>query len=137
MRSATGRLAVFLLLFACARPAVQEPAPATGAGARVDRTMITKSMLGDHRFTTAYEAVESLRSNWLNTRGPDSFNNPSKVRVYFDNGSLGGVETLKSIGVIEVMYLRFFDGISATARWGLDHGSGVIYVSTRPANTDP
>jgi hypothetical protein len=36
------------------------------------------------------------------------------------------------------MYMKYFDGISATARWGLDHGAGVIYVSTRVAGVaDP
>jgi hypothetical protein len=45
---------------------------------------------------------------------------------------LGGVETLRTIVVRPVSYIRHYNGIDATARWGLDHGSGVIYVSTRP-----
>jgi len=140
MRSTTGRLAVFLLLLACARsaptggPAVPEGLP---PGARADRTTLTQVQIGDHRFTTMYDAVEALRSNWLKSRGPDSFSSSSKVRVYLDNVSLGDVETLRTIAVATVVYVRFFDGISATARWGLDHGSGVIYVSTRPAASDP
>src|SRR6185503_6706302 len=87
MRSATGRLALFVLLFACTKPTPNaEPAAADGLppGARADRTTLTQAQIGNHRFTTTYEAVESLRSNWLKTRGPDSFKNPSKVRVYLD-----------------------------------------------------
>ena len=140
MRSATGRLAVFVLLFACARSAPNGGAAAPEGlppGARADRTTLTQVQMGNNRFTTTYDAVEALRSNWLKTRGPDSFSNPSKVRVYLDNVSLGDVETLRTIAVVTVVYIRFFDGISATARWGLDHGSGVIYVSTRPSASDP
>jgi hypothetical protein len=44
----------------------------------------------------------------------------------------GGVEALRRISITEVTYIRYFDGIAAAARWGLDHGYGVIFVSTRP-----
>jgi hypothetical protein len=30
-----------------------------------------------------------------------------------------------------VLSIRYIDGIAASARWGLDHGQGVILVSTR------
>jgi hypothetical protein len=103
-----------------------------------DRNVLTQVQLGDHRFNNAYDAVEALRSNWLNTRGSDSFQAPSHVRVYLDNVSLGDKETLRTIAIATIVYIRYFDGISATARWGLDHGGGVIYVSTRPAGAiDP
>lgn len=133
MRSTHGRLAVFAVLSTalvfgegCRKSASTNPPPG-------DRNLITQAMMGGHRFNTAYEAVESLRSNWLNTRGTDSFQNPSYVRVYLDNVSLGDKETLRTIAIQNVVYIKYFDGISATARWGLDHGAGVIYVSTRPA----
>ena len=45
---------------------------------------------------------------------------------------MGGVETLRTIDLRPVTYIRYFDGIAATARWGLDHGAGAIYVSTHP-----
>jgi hypothetical protein len=136
MRSIYGRMAVFavltLLPLGCRRAATG------GASTRTDRNTLTAAQWGDHRFTTAYDAVESMRSNWLNTRGTDSFKNPSVVRVYLDNVSLGGKETLRTIAITTVVYIRYFDGLSATGRWGLDHGAGVIYVSTRPASVgDP
>ena len=139
LRSTIDLLALLVVLAACARA----PAPASSADAtptasgRVDRTMLTKAMFAGHRFTTAYEAVEALRSNWLRTRGPDSFQNPTQVRVYLDNVSLGDVETLKTITLEHIEYLRFYDGVSATSRWGLNHGGGVIMVSTRPLASDP
>ena len=136
MRTICGRLAVFLvfssscLVAGCQRGATERIRPA-------DRNVLTQAQLADHRFTTAYDAVEALRSNWLNTRGSDSFQTPSYVRVYLDNVSLGGKEALRSIAIGQVNYIKYFDGISASSRWGLDHGAGVIYVSTRPAGADP
>src|SRR4051794_27540192 len=87
-------------------------------------TMITKDDLAKTHFATLYEAVEGLRRNWLQGRGPDSFNSPTQVKVYLDNAMLGGVDALRNIAPISVSYLQYFDGISATTRWGTDHGAG-------------
>jgi hypothetical protein len=97
---------------------------------RVDRNVLTREQMLEHRFTTAFDAVSSLRSNWLITKGTDSFQNPSVVWVYVDSNKLGGVESLRQIAPSTVVTIRYFDGIAATARWGIDHGSGVILVST-------
>jgi hypothetical protein len=128
MRSPLGRLLVVTLFALCASCAGHR---APQSGERSDRSVITKAQLSENRFINAFEAVQSLHSNWLQTRGTDSFQNPSQVWVYLDNTRLGGVETLRQIELTTVMYIRWFDGIAATARWGLDHGSGVIFVSTR------
>lgn len=99
-----------------------------GAG---DRNLLTRSQLDEHRFTNAYEAVAALRTNWLQTRGTDSFTQPSQVLVYFDDSRLGGIETLRGIAITGISYIRYYDGVAASGRWGLDHGQGVIFVSTR------
>ena len=92
--------------------------------------MITLDQIREHRFTNAYEAVAALRSNWLQTRGADSFATPTTVQVYFDGTRLGGIDTLRSIGTAGIVYIRYYDGITASGRWGLDHGQGVILVSS-------
>ena len=104
---------------------------------KVDPSVITQEQIAENHFTTAYQAVESLRSNWLQAKGPDSFTKPSQVRVYMDNSFVGGVETLREITTRTVAYIKHYDGIAATGRWGLDHGAGVIYVSSRASTTDP
>jgi len=101
-------------------------------GPRLDRTLLTPEQFANRGYNTAYDVVEAMRSNWLAERGPDSFASPAKVQVYFDGIRLGGVETLRTIDLRPVTYIRYFDGIAATARWGLDHGMGAIYVSTHP-----
>ena len=136
MRSIYGRMAFLAVL--SFSPVGCRRAVTTGDAPRSDRNTITQAQWGEHRFSTAYDVVEALRANWLNTRGPDSFKNPSVVRVYLDNVSLGDKETLRTIAITTVVYIKYYDGLSATSRWGLDHGAGVIYVSTRAAGAaDP
>src|SRR5215216_2850550 len=94
-RPALGRLAmlaVVVLWTACApRRAENAPRP------HPNRSVLTHEELLDRNFLNAYEAVEALRSNWLQTRGTDSFRTPSVVLVYMDNIRLGGVEALRGI----------------------------------------
>jgi hypothetical protein len=99
---------------------------------KIDRNLITQQQIAEHKFQTAFEAVEALHSNWLQEKGVDSANQPTKVQVYLDNTRLGGTETLRTVNVVGVTYIRYYDGVAASARWGLDHGQGVIYVSTHP-----
>ena len=72
------------------------------------------------------------RERWLQPRGPDTIiGKPGEVQVHLDDVHLGGVDTLREIPVIEIAYIQFFDPATASARWGLDHSHGAIYVSTR------
>jgi hypothetical protein len=100
-----------------------------GAARRVDRSVLTQAQLEENHFHTAYEAVAALRSTWLTPRGPEA----SPVWVYFNENWYGGVERLREIPASVIVYIKHYDGITATARWGLNHGQGVIYVSTLPA----
>jgi hypothetical protein len=81
-------------------------------------------------FATVFDAVSALRSSWLYARGPDSFVQPSEVRVYIDGQRAGSVEVLRNVQATLVNTVRFYDGPTATAQWGVDHGAGVIYLST-------
>ena len=104
-----------------------------------DHAMLTKEQIAENHFNTAYDAVETLRSNWLRARGTDSFQSPSEVQVYLDNTRLGGTDKLREIAANTIYFMRFFDGVAATGRWGIGHAAGVIYVSTHPvgAGADP
>ena len=99
---------------------------------KTDRSLITSEQILKHRFTNAYEAVEALHSNWLQTRGSDSFATPTPVWVYVDNVKYGTVERLREIAVTSIAYIRHYDGVAATSRWGVGHGQGVIQISTQP-----
>ena len=130
MRPAFARLAapmLAVLLFGSA--ACTGSRSSTSKSARSDSSLITADQIANHRFANAYEAVEALHSNWLLNKSADSFNAPSQVRVYVDNTFLGPVESLRSINPNNIRSIRHFDGVAATARWGMDHGAGVILVS--------
>jgi len=116
-----------LLLAACAAR--------TPASTRVppDRNIITQQEILEHKFETVYDAIQALRPIWLQARGTNSLQaTATQVQVYLDNNHLGGPETLSTVSLGSVVYIRHYDGAAATARWGLDHGQGAIYVSTHP-----
>lgn len=97
-----------------------------------DRNLITREQIEEHTFHNAYDLVEGLRSNWLRTRGTDSFRSPTQVQVYVNDSRMGGINELRSVATQDIAYVRYYDANAATARWGLNHGQGAIYVSTRP-----
>jgi len=97
---------------------------------RLDRTVITRDQMLNGNYTSAFDAVSALHSIWLRPRGVDSFLVPSIVWVYVDGIRVGGVDALQSIQPRLVNTIRFYDGASATSRWGVDNGAGVIHVST-------
>jgi hypothetical protein len=128
MRSLLGSLLLVLALCsACATgsaPGASRP--------RQDRNLLTREQLRETGHTNALEALAALRSNWLRPKGTDSFSTPTQVQVYVDDSQLGGVETLRGIPTSQISYVRYYDGVTASGRWGLGHGQGVIYVSTAP-----
>lgn len=124
--SRAGVVLALLASSACSRTVRDPDLP------RVDHNVLTHEQIIESRTPNAFEAVATLRSNWLLPRGVDSFSRPGQVQVYFNDTRLGGVETLRGIGLNEIGYIRYFDGTEASARWGLDHGHGVIYVATLP-----
>ena len=109
--------------------------PATEPGARpaprASATLLTEDEIVRASYQNAFELVQALRSNWLRPRGTDSLTRPTEVVVYRDDVRIGGVETLRAIPTMDIGSIRFIDGITASGRWGLDHGSGVIFVVTR------
>ena len=102
------------------------------SGPRKDRDLLSREQIRDTGYNNALDAVQALRSNWLRPKGTDSFAAPTQVQVYLDNNRLGGVETLRGIATSQISYIRYYDGVTASGRWGLGHGQGVIYVSTGP-----
>jgi len=108
-----------------------------GRAPRADYSVLTQEQLAERHFENLFEAVQMLRSNWLNERGPDSFATPSRIWVYLDNTRMGGVQSLAQISTHYVSSVQKLNGIDATARWGIGHGAGVIAVTTWPPHESP
>jgi hypothetical protein len=117
------------LLLACLGCASGASSARPPSGSRPD--LIGPEELATAQWANVYEMVSSLRPRWLQSRGPDSFSKPSVVQVVVDDVKLGGVNALRNLPTSGITSLQFFDGLTATSRWGLDFGSGAIYVSTR------
>lgn len=126
-RRAIIRFAVTLtaLTAACS----SNPAPADRP--RFDSTLITREQILEGQFTNAYDAVKILRGSWLNTVRPESFRYPAAIQVYLDGVRLGDVSALSTVQTLPVQFIRYFNAQDATSRWGVDHGAGAIYVSTK------
>lgn len=105
-------------------------APAASSAPGTSATVIQRSELLAREFTNMFDAIQALRGNWLRNRGSDSFSQPTAIQVYLDNQRMGGIEQLRAISPRTVAQVRHFDGIEATSRWGMDHGAGVIAITT-------
>ena len=130
MRSALIRSATLLMLASAVSACAARPSSRLAPSGR--RDVLTEQDLRGAGFTTALDAIQALRGNWLETHGTNSLYTPTTIKVYLDDTQLGGVDELSSISISEVVYIRHYDGVAATARWGVDHGAGAIYVSTHP-----
>lgn len=97
---------------------------------RLDRTVITREDMLNGNYQSVYDAVAAERSMWLRPRGVDSFTNPSIVWVYIDGTRAGDVSILREMQPRLVNTVRFYDGPTATSRWGVDNAAGVIHIST-------
>ena len=118
-------LSLLLVLGACA--SAGRVGPTQG---RSD--LLVEDQIRGQSYSTVYDVIVALRPNWLRTRGTDSFNTPTQIQVYVDNMRVGGIATLQQIPTVSTYYVQWYDGLEASARWGLGHGAGAIYVSTAP-----
>lgn len=121
-----------LLLVACASSGGE--VPGEGANLMGDPDYIMREEILQANATVAYDLVRNRRPQWLQTRGIQNVRQlagEQGVVVYRDNARMGGVESLRSLGLADVQYLRFMSAAQATQRWGANHMNGAILVSTR------
>ncbi len=113
-------------------PASASPtASAAAPRARQDQQLITRDVIIGTQYTNMYEVVQAMRSNWLRVKTSSSASGKVDVlQVYLDNQRIGGVDELRRIVPSSVASARYFDPIAASARWGMDHGAGAIYIVT-------
>ena len=132
MRSSMNRLPALALLagaLACAGPR----GLTVGDGEMQPRhDLITRDQLMSSAHNDAFEAIQRLRPYWIARGGNDTPQNPGKIQVYLDGTRLGELPALRHVPMAGITYIRFYDGLQAASRWGLDHERGVIYVSTLP-----
>lgn len=113
-----------LSLLACAT------VPSSG---RETRNLITTEQIVESRAQNAYQVVETLKPEWLSSRGPTSVTDPTpaSASVYFNGTHVGGLEFLRTVPVIDIAEIRYYPTGEASARFGMGHPRGVIAVSTK------
>jgi len=125
------RIILFAAVTLTALTAACSSNPAPTDRPRFDASLITREQILQGQFTNAYDAVKTLRGSWLNTVRPESFRYPAVIQVYLDGVRLGDVSSLSTVQTLPIQFIQYYNAQNATARWGMDHGAGAIYVSTK------
>ena len=105
---------------------------AASRGTARERDVIARPEIVATNASTAYDAVEKLRPDFLrgrsvNTRTRASTQTPL---VYMDGTRLGELGQLRSIPTTIVQSIQLISATDATTRWGTGHPAGVIEVRT-------
>jgi hypothetical protein len=92
--------------------------------------LLTQEDIRGTRHTNLYDAVATLRPNWLRTRGQISIGDPEagQVVVYLNNIRAGGADYLRQVSAPEVVSLQYFDEVEASARFGVKQDGGAAIV---------
>ncbi len=110
-------------------------APGAGGGRLGDPDVITRDEIDDSGSSrTAWDLVNSLRPQWLITRGITTLRQAvgaDTIIIYMDNARLGTPSSMRGVPLGNVQYLQFFSAPEATLRWGGGHLQGAILISTQ------
>ena len=94
--------------------------------------MITRADLEGASYANAYQAIQSLRPNWLWNRSNATLSDPEPLPlVYVDGVRSGDLEVLRLVSVDAVDTISRLSPSDATTRWGTGHLAGAIDVRTR------
>lgn len=107
----------------------------TGGSRSSGRGPITLENIQESNVSTnAFDVVQSLRPEWLRTRGVQTLSGEASdnIKVYV-NGSQYGTnpESLRGLQRENVQRIEFLSASQATTRYGAGHTQGAILVETR------
>lgn len=117
-----------LLVATLAACGVSGPTPPRG-----QRSIITAEEIASLNVSSAWEAIQHLRPDFLRSRGTVSIRNPNAQYpvVYVNGMRAGGLDELRSVRAGDVQNIRFISASDATTRWGTGHAGGVIEITTK------
>jgi hypothetical protein len=130
-RNGTYVLVVGFLVGGCASPGA---APAPAGGGR-SRNLITQDEIQQSSARTAFELVQTLRPEYLRSRGMTSASDNAREGglpvVYVDGVQYGSVASLTNIAPGTIREIRYLRAQDATTRFGTGVANGVIEVITK------
>jgi hypothetical protein len=140
-------LAATVVSILAAAPMAAQQATAPARSGNVQE--ITREQIEQSNATNAEEVIRRYQPAWLRHRGVQSLREGARVRggqtpgstevdrnsiplrrVYINNASMGGVETLMDIAAATVHSIQYYPPAEATRRWGPGHNHGVILIIT-------
>jgi hypothetical protein len=80
---------------------------------------------------TAYDAIQRLRPQFLQTRGTSGLRGSTEVAVYVNGMPMGGIAVLNQINIQDVKEIRHYSASNATTKYGTGLTGGLIEVKTR------
>lgn len=119
------RLSAAAMLLACAS--------AGNSGDPGLRGELTHEVLLATDASDLFSAIQSLRPQWLSSRGPTSASDPTPTFAQVAvNGTIAGpIEFLRSLRSQDVQSAQFLAPGQAAARYGMGHPRGVIEIVMR------
>jgi hypothetical protein len=118
-------------LFALASAMACASAPTSGAGR--DSNVITQQEIANSHESNAYDVISRTRPMFLKSHGRSSANSSASdyATVYMDGQPYGDLAALRNIPTQQIQEIRYYGGMSATTKFGMQTGSGVIEIKTK------
>lgn len=120
--------ALGMFLAACGGGGGSSQATTTPRPVRGSSDVITEAEINAGVYQNALEIVQNLRPNMMRPRAGAG---AQPVRLYLDDVRMNDLTGLATVPAGRVKEIRFINARDATTRWGTDHDSGVILVTTK------
>jgi hypothetical protein len=100
---------------------------------RGSSSVLTAEEMDQDLVTTAFDAVQRYRPQWLRPRSSPTMANPEPASptVYVDGVRMNAITDLQLVQAEEVRQMEYLAPTDATNRFGTDHTGGAILVTTR------
>lgn len=117
------------LAWACASTGT----PQARSGARHDPNLITEEELGRVGMTSLFDAIRTLRPEWLAWRNPTMLRPEAEgnIVVYMDRIRIGEPDVLRGFTPTLALSVRYLRPAEAEAEFGPGHLQGAILVTTK------
>jgi hypothetical protein len=129
-RNLAALCAIGLLAGGCASSGASPP-----PGVARTRNLITQEEIEQANARTAYDLVQSLRPEYLRSRGVTSIRDDPRtggLPVVYQNGTFyGPLESLGGINPGMIREIRYINARDATTRFGTNVPNGVIEIITK------
>ncbi|MEX2466389.1 MAG: hypothetical protein WD995_05735 [Gemmatimonadota bacterium] len=120
----TGGAAVLAILLAAGGCA---SSGSTGSASSSGNVITGEALMATHQ-NNLYQALQSLRPQWLRSRASASLTSSTEVALFVNEAPYGTVSDLSSIPIDAVRDVRFMSASEAGSRYGTSAGAGGLLL---------